>query len=101
LAGAAAGCWTRNGRGHDGDGVVVLSVAAVSTCTGGDVSGVVCSEDDGCDDGGGGGGGGTGPAAPDGVPISAECRLSVTDLYRCGLVLWHRHLSNLKHATGR
>lgn len=81
----AAGCWTRC--------VAVPSVAAVSTCTGGDVSGVVCSDDDGC--------GGTGPAAPDGVQISAECRLSVTDLYRCGLVLWHRHLSNLKHAIGR
>lgn len=56
-------------------------VVAAPSFTGGDVvSGVVCSDRDS----------GTlaaPAAAPDGVLISAECRLSVTDLYRCGLVL--------------
>lgn len=43
--------------------------------TGGDVSGVVCSDNDSGTDA-------VPAAAPDGVLISAECLLSVTDLYR-------------------
>jgi len=56
-------------------------VVVAPALTGGDVvSGVVWSDSDN--------GTVAAPVAtPDGVLIRAECRLSVTDLYRCGLVL--------------
>lgn len=68
--------------------------------TGGDVTGVACN-DSGvvCNDSDSGTDAAP-AAAPDGVLMSAECRLSVTDRYRCGRVLWHRHLSNLKPKNG-
>lgn len=78
------GSWTRNDEPGQG-----RAPAAGLLCTGGDASGVVCSDSDSGTDA-------APAAAPDGVLISAECRLSVTDRYRCGLVLWHRHFSNLQ-----
>lgn len=61
-------------------GVEGVLFGTVVPCTGGEVSGVVCSDKDNGTE--------AAPAAtPDGVLISAECLLSVTDRYRCGLVL--------------
>lgn len=56
--------------------VAAKLVVVVVSFTGGEVvSGVVCSDSDN-------GTVAAPAAAPDGVLISAECRLSVTDLYR-------------------
>lgn len=55
---------------------VVAKVVVAVSFTGGDVvSGVDCSDSDNGTEA-------APAAAPDGVLISAECRLSVTDLYR-------------------
>lgn len=88
---------TQNESGYVGvDGVFFGAIAMTPTPlrTGGDVRGVVCSDSDSGTDA-------VPAAAPDGVLISAECRLSVTDLYRCGLVLWHRHFNSLKPRYAR
>lgn len=104
LAVSSGHCWTRNESGYLGPVGVFLAAAMAATAvaanvvvapslTGGDVvSGVVCSDRDN-------GTAAAPAAAPDGVLIRAECRLSVTDLYRWGLVLWHWHLSNLKQSV--
>jgi len=82
--------WTRNESGYSGVDVAFLDeaaaamaaaavaaklVVAVSFTSGDVVSGVVWNDRDN-------GTVAAPAAAPDGVLISAECRLSVTDLYR-------------------
>lgn len=78
---------TQNESGYVGVGGVFFGATdeplpppPPTTFTGGDVRGVVWRDNDN-------GTVAVPAAAPDGVLISAECLLSVTDRYRCGLVL--------------